>query len=586
MKFDKKSVRGGKFKDNVNLEVGMATKTHPASGLKGGNTYVDPSDNPLTRSIIEEFGLRRRQVTQVDSKTTSQLGGTLLQRAEDIYVQTKYVRTLVGNAKDNPARFGCSVFALASGLASLYSGDLISGGFATVLGAKELYNQCTDGGSCNLQKLLNDINADVDMVRSLEEGQQKSYQLIEDNLSLISGDVDTLYAKLDQIRDLNVEGMGVLDGAKKRAYQKGLEAKEAYREALRLFKDSKELFSSSKEVYARCASYFSLIKDLANDEDMQTPLIDKVSALVQTAEKASAECADGKQKLDDADAKFSEAMAALSKAVGLKDQAIEMISRTVQSAQDTLKAGMEKAVYTKECKERIQATQQELNEIKERSDDIMRLLDEMSEDVKKAKAEAAKKLDPSDVVVGVGAGVMFSSLGTFSALALGVTAAYAWHNGSTIADTTKKVYNYFFGTPLPPPDPMRTDEVIRVNLNQQSSGYYGWMKGRASYTYGSVDVNFGGGDIHQLRFDLNQRDYPISKEDLFTFYSSMMVKLGDGRLKPERCKEILGQLESSVVSRGGLNPNVKGLIKERQAANGLVKALHQYCDKLLQQHKA
>lgn len=273
-------------------------------------------------------------------------------------------------------------------------------------------------------------------------------------------------------------------------------------------------------------------------------------------------------------------MTALSRASTLKDEALQEITKVVQSAEDALKAGAEKAQYTEECKEKITEARAEIQEMKQRSDDVMRLLNEMSSDVKKAKAEAQKKLDPSDVVVGVGAGVIAAPLGTFSALAIGVTAAYAWHNGTTITDTVSKTYNYFFGTPLPPPQPMGENEHIRVALDQKSSGYYGWIRGRSSYTLGHIDIKLSEFEYVQYRFDLNRAEYPISKEDLFTLYSGMFEKLKDGSMQPDQCKAILSQLEQATIGRGGLHFAVHGLIRPQQAAYGLVNALNRYCEKL------
>ncbi len=567
------------------LTTSTDTKPDPHSSLQLGQCQFgrEPFNSKvdlLRRSLTWEFGLASK-ISQVDASEVRQLGGTLLDRSETVFKQTKALYILAGNVRNNPTRFGCSMVALMTGAYFLWNGDLASAGIAGTLGAKELYNQCSSGDNSTLQRFLSDINADVGMVRSLEEGQQKSYKAIEENLTLISGDVNTLYDKLDQVKDLNTEGIRSLEGAKQQAHAKGLEAKEAYRDALRLFSEAKESFGASKEIYERCAQHFLTIQKLAKDEDDKTPILEKLNALVEVADAANAECAEGKKVLDDADQKFSEAMQALRNAQGLKDEAIVLITQTVQSAEDTLKAGVEKAQYTKECQHRIESTQKELQEIKERSDDVMRLLDEMSEDVKKAKAEAAKKLDPSDVVVGVGTGVALTSLGTFSAIALGITAAYAWHNGTTIVNTTKRVYNCLFGTPLPPPAPMGKNEVIRVNFQERSSGYYGaWVKVRQSFTLGSVDVNLDHDEVKQLSFDLNNRAYPVSKEDLFSFYQRMFVKLGNGTLDPAHCRAVLIRLQNVVISRGGLDSDINGLIKDRQAAYGLVKALRQLCDKL------
>jgi hypothetical protein len=544
--------------------------------LKTTNTLFSDVKNP-TRSLLTEFYPKKPAPSEQEVR---EMGATVLDHTQVIWNKSKALRALCSSAADNPMRFGCSIFTLGTGLARIYTGDLIGGGMATALGATEIYQQCTSGPDSTLLQMLSDIHADVDMIKSLEEGQQQSLNIVEMNLEYAKRDVTLLYEKLDEIKDLNLATIGHMNVDKQAAYAKGLAAKEAYREALISFSEVKGFFSKSKARYNETAQFFLAIQQIAKSEDKNTSLEEKIEALVRVAGKAAETCAEGKKELDAAEQAFGNAMAALAKASIFKDGALQEITKVIQSAEDALKAGAEKAQYTKECKERITEASTELKVMKERSDDVMRLLSEMSSDVKKAKAEAKKKFDPSDVVVGVGAGIIAAPLGTVSALAIGMTAAYAWHNGTTITATGSKIYNYFFGMPLPPPQPMGKDEHIRVALDQKSSGYYGWIRGRSSYTLGHVDIKLADNEYVQYRFDLNRAEYPISKEDLFTLYSRMHEKLKDRSMQPHQCKAILSQLQQVDIGRGGLHFSVHGLIKPQQAAYGLVNALVKYCDKL------
>ncbi len=534
----------------------------------------------LTRSLVQQFFPNHAEVKPISKDEVRRMGSTLLDHTQQIYHRAKFVGTLAANAHDNPARFGCSVFSLGAGALRIFSGDLIGGGIGVGVGAIELYNQCTSGNKSELEQLLSDVSADVNMVKILEEGQQQSMTAVEENLNFIKKDVDALYNKLDQIKGLNLTALQEIGEDQQKAYEKGVAAKNAYAEALTLFSQARNAILSSKESYQKTAEFFVRIQQIADDNDQNTPVINKVEALVEAARSASGVCAEGKQQLEAADQKFAEAMQALTKASELKDAAFVTITQVVTTAENALKAGAEKAEYKKECSEKIAETQKELQEMKERSHEVMVLLDEMSSELTKAKAEALKKLDPSDLFVGVGTGIAATSLGPISALAVGVTAAYAWHNGSTIVDTTKKVYNYFFRGPLPQPDAMRRGEYVRVSMDQQSSGYYGWLRGRSSQTYGHLDVKLDQNEIVQFRLDLNRLEYPISKEDLLSLYRRMFEKLEDKSLSGKGCERILSQLEKQNISRGELYPPVNGLIRPTQSANALVKALRKYCEKL------
>ncbi len=543
------------------------------------------SSDALSGGLIGKYFPQQEINHSENDANTKQLGSGVVERAETIYKQTKAVRNLISNVKDNPMRFGTSVVALAGGLSNLYAGDLVSGGIATLVGAKELYNQCQNGDGSTLDSLLNDINAGADMIRVLEEGQQKSIDVIQENLNLVHGDVKALYTKLKAIEELNLETLQTLESDKKEAHEKGLEAEEAYGKALELFTLAKTSFGESKKVYDKCTGYFETIQEIAEDEEDKRKLSDKMHSIVKAAKTASKKSREGKQSLDAAEMRFSAAMEALTHASRLKDESFEMIVRTLQKAKDRTQANVEIAQH-KDIQDRIEKkveeTQEELEEMKKRSEGIMGLLDEMSEEVKLAKEEAAKKLDPSDVIVGVGTGIALSPTGVLTALTAGVSAAYAWHNATAIVDTTKKVYEFVSGnTTKVVVAAMEEGEAIRTKFQEHSTGIWGkYVKKRQSHTVGTLDVNLGKELPMRLTYDLNNERYPIAKEDLCTLYREMFENLKEKTLKPEKCLQVLDGLEKWTDKRGGLHKKFEGLIKPKQRAYCLVESLRGYCEKL------
>ncbi len=550
---------------------------------------VRPIGENQQRSLIVQHGLDKTG----DEKPTPQLGDTLTRRAERIYVQTQYVRTLMGNAHDNPWRFGTSVVAVLAGASQLYSGNYVWGGIEAGLGVKELISQCTTGPSDSLQKLLSDIGADVGMIQTLEEGQQKSYQIVEDNLKFIGNELNTLFSKLAQIKELDARNLSEIQVQKNEALQKGLKAKLAFSEVLQLFEDCKKSFEASKTTYGKCQQHFIAIQKLAKDDSPEIPLSEKLNTMVITARQAQQDCQLGKQELDIAEKLFSTALTKLHEAVSLKDEAIEMVTQAVQKAEDTLKAGVEIAAHTKKCEETVQDTQRKLVEVKECSDDIMRLLKEMLLEVKRAKNEAAKKLDPSDVAVGIATAMALTNpLGYIYAFTTGMVTTYAWHNGTTISDVSKRIYSFVFKTPQTPVTPMAEHELIRASMSPISTGYWGWAKGYGSGTAGVLEVNLGKNEVLQLPYNLDDSEYPICKEVLCTFFNTLMEKINDKSLDPKRCKDILQEMETMKISRvpkvpegvqiasERIKPPINGVIRQTQGAWGLVKSVKKLCGQL------
>src|SRR3990172_3876939 len=99
----------------------------------------------------------------------SALGASITDRAETIYHQATALRAFVQQASTNPARLGCSIISVLTGLGGFYSGDVFTGTFAAVCGAKELWNLFGSDTATGLQRLLKDIHADVGMIGTLQD---------------------------------------------------------------------------------------------------------------------------------------------------------------------------------------------------------------------------------------------------------------------------------------------------------------------------------------------------------------------------------------------------------------------------------
>lgn len=514
---------------------------------------------------------------QAPSSPISGRGSELAERARQIHALAKGAQNFVGNAAYNPARTTAALFTTYTGARTLLSGDFFTGTAYSLVGLKELLNQCQSGDTTQLVRILNDINADVGMIKTLEEGQQESHALVEQNLTLIEADVKSLQSALDDIQRLSTHRVFEINEAKTQADNKILEAEKAYVEVVKLFQQCKASFSASKATYQKCAQHFSSITALVNKAS-NVSATERLSQLVELSLNASNDCSTGQRQLAEADTKLRDAMEKLQSVISLKDEALKLATQTLQKAEDTLVACKEKAQYTLECNDRIKQAKNEMVIVKSRANKIKLLLEEMKYDVKTAKELAAQKLDTMDLLLGVGAGVLSAPLGAASAMTFGVATAYAWHNGADISNTVKKIYRTVKGERTPPAKPMEKNELVRVRMNEVSSGYFGWIMGERSHTIGITEINFGN-EVMTLPIDLNQSKYPISKESLLEIFSKMTSKLADQTLEPKRCLQILDQLEAHTIPRPG-RETVKGLIKQTGAAYGIFDEIKQLCQQL------
>lgn len=512
--------------------------------------------------------------------TSSKLGGTLADRAEKLYKQTATLRTFAQNASINPMRAGCSLLTFYAGATSLLSGDIVNGLIVTTIGAKEVWNQCRGESSSSLQRLLNDINADAGMIQTLEEANRDSFNTVKGNLGLIDQGVSTLQSQLDAIKGINAQGSKVIKEKKEESLSLNAQSLAAYQKAAALFKNTQSKLEQSSGYYAECGKLFGQIEKIAKAEDPNINLQEKIDNLVETARSASENSKSGKTLLDASAVNLNEALEELKKANSLKDQATAASYAAIQMAEDASHAIAEKVVYTKECNEKIKATQKEMEKIQKRSDQIMGLIEELKRDVVDAKQEAEKKFGLSEVVVGVGvAAAMGPSLGLVYGAATGVSALYAFRNSSTLAGTASKMYNWAVGVSEPESKPMGPNELISVEFNKTSSGYWGYfVQQRPSVTVGTLKVNLGDTQM-EIPFNLNERD-KIPKENLLDLFKVMNKKVMAGTLDPKRCLAILDRLETVSMDRKDLHPVEMGLIERRSPTYAIVTLLREACEKI------
>lgn len=555
--------------------MATGTKLNPHEGSTSGSQGTANPTGLSTKS--SEFWGKR------GVEGSPQLGNTLCDRAEKIYVQTTALRAFVQNSASNPMRAGCSIVSLLAGLTSLWTGDLVTGAIATTCGAKELWNLCSTDNSTGLQRLLNDINADVGMIQTLEEANRKSYETVNSNLDLISQGVETLQSQLRDIAAINSDGLANVEAKKSEAADLNSQATSTYAAASQLFVDAKLKLARAQSHYGQCGEVFEEIERIAKNDNPDMTLEEKIENLIKTAHTASENCKSGKALLDASSEDLSRALELLKQANDLKDQATAACASATTMAEDALHAGVEKAKYTGECQAQIKATQEEMQRIQRRSDQIMKLIEELKADVVEAKREAAGKFSMGDVAVGIGvAAVIVPPAGVLYGAATGVSAMYAFRNSETVSWAAKKVYNWAMGVTTPEPVPMREDELTRISFKESSSGYWGYfVQRRASTTVGTLEINLGEDAQVALPFNLNEKDR-ISKEHLLSLFQIMNQKVTEGRMSPDRCLQILNQLETVNVDRGPLHPQVNGLIKTTSPTYAIVTLLRETCEKRIE----
>jgi len=546
----------------------MSTKILP--------TYLDGSALPTSDLRDPCCGSGKQE--DVSDERGNELGSTITVRAEKIYNQAKVLRTIVQQASNNPGRLGCSILSVLAGLNQLRSGNVLAGTVATVCGAKELYNLFGADHVTGLQRLLNDIHADVGMIKTLEEANGESYKTVQGNLDLIDQGVGALQSQLSEVAKINTQGLEAIEEKKSESEKLNSQALQAYKLAAQKFESVRKQLGGSRGYYDQCSEYFSQIDAIAKNENPETPLAKKIEQLITAASEASQRCSSGKALLDAAAQNLNSALEELKRANDLKDRATAASSAAVEIAKYALLVGVEKTKYTTECQENVAATKSEMQKVQQRSVQIVELIAELKKDVIAAKNEASGKIGLSEAAIGIGAAaIMGPAVGIMYGAATGVSAMYAFRNGPTLSWAAHKVYNWAMGVQPPAPEPVKEAELIRANFDENSSGYWGYfVQRRASTTVGTLQVNLGDDCVLPFRFNLNERD-KIAKEDILTLFEEMNTRVSNGKLSAERCLKILDQLEAETLPRGPQQSAIKGFISKSSPAYAIVSLLRDTC---------
>lgn len=550
-----------------------ATSFDPNAAKTREGASTSSSSSPVDSKLNPEFWSKRDVGTKA-----SFCGTTLLNRAETIFNKTKELRSFVQSASAHPMRAGCSIVSLLVGLGSLLTGDLFSGTVATICGAKELWNLSHPDSIAGLERLFNDIHADVGMIHTLEEANQESCRTVQSNLGLISQGVTTLHNQLDSIAKINADGLSNVQNKKTEALEQNAAAITEYEKATKLFQSAQEKLTQSQTQYGQCGQFFTTIDRLAKNEDPNVTVQEKIDALLQAAGSASEACRTGKTLLDTAALDLAYALDALQRADTLKDRATTAFAQATQMAEDALQAGAERTAYTHECQQTIEATQQEMSRIQLRSQQIISLILDLRDDINAAKAEAQGRFGLTEVSAGIAvAAVMVPPLGLTYGAITGFSAMFAVRNTPTISSAASAVYNYVMGIEVPLPEPMQESELIRAEFSETSSGYWGYyVKRTPSTTVGTIQVNLGRNHVIALPFNLNQRD-KIAKADLLGLFHVLTLSVTNGSLTPLRCLEILNQLETITMDRGPLNSAQRGFICTTSSTYAIITMLRETC---------
>lgn len=486
------------------------------------------------------------------------VGQRICNKMENMIAGAIALKKIAEVTTEHGSRTATAGITIAAGISMIYTGDWVVGSTATLVGLKEAFNiwqkvnSTTDIGS-----LLNDASAGVDMIKTLEEANAQSFKVVNTNLSIISKKVKRMNDQFEKIKAISHEGQKELEIIKEEASGLYEEAQEEFDNAKASFKLSQKRFTQANEIFIKTAADFNELFELAKTTDISDAK--KLDAFVEKARRIQRKCAAAQKLIKTGNEFINSGIESLDTARDKEMAAKEKTLVAMERAKVKMAVIEAQAKVKREYEQKVEETREEVNHIQERNKDIRSLLNELTKDLKEAKKLSDDKFGTMSVILGVIPGTVagFSAGGFTGAVVGGLAGGAVVHNRNSLVG---KIDNLINGpATLIDANPNKA-ELVKLKFSSRSSGWFNRFikKTDQSYTVGMVDIQIGK-EIVSLPFNLN-RDYKISKPDLYNLQQKLGKKVIDGEISAQECLTILTDLEQKFINRGASNKVQTGLI--------------------------
>ena len=504
----------------------------------------------------------------------------LRERIELAARRLEQLQTAFQKVAAQPGRTGCATIALGVGISQLFSGDIFTGGAIMLIAASELKHVFCSDENPDLRRLFNRMDADVEAIEALQKANTDSCTFVQSCLEKVHTEVSSLHEQLKSISVIHEEGQEAIAEKKEEAIRLNQEAKAAYEEAISLFDKTKGEIVLSQQHYATCGTFFQEIQKITTEENASHLYEDQVSDLMNATRSACEACAQGKNLLDRSTLNFSQALSKLQEASRLKEEASKAESEAVKIAEDAIASASQQAVAKDVSLENVETAQKEMKKIQERNGQITEIIEELKEDVVAARTEAEARWSMPEITLSVGTAVCLTApstlVGALGLMAVAASTGYAYRNRAQIASAVCRVYRTVMGIAEEKPEPIKLEKPASIEFSNTSSGFWGrYVQCRPSTTVGTAIFKLGKGEIMTLPFNLNDSKDPIDRLDLLKLFSKLSMGLREGALDANECLEILRELESKELNRGG---SIQvGLIGKSRAVAAALSLLKEQC---------
>ena len=493
----------------------------------------------------------------VTKGTESQaVGAYICKRMEQVVTTAVALRKLSEMTINHGGHLVCIATTLCAGLGSIYNGDFFTGGAITAVAAREAYNLLSEDKT-DVQQLLQDASAGIDMIKTLEQANQKSFENVDGNLNLVSQNMLNLEERLNDIRLLATQENKEIEEQKEKTLLLYQQAHALFTQTHQILNQSKQQIGTSNDQFAEALNQIGDLVELAQEEEGDFK--DRAEQFAELSQQIYKDCTQAKETLEQGNQALNQGLSLLNGAlIKFNEATFEagIASHMVNTAMEKIK---DRAQVEENCHNKIDEIRTELNEVKLRNQDIQAISDEVQADINEAKRKSEEKFGLASVILGGGLGAMFGAVasGGTAAAAGAVTGTVAYHNREKIGD-------FLFGKdPEPVPAKPTNMEPVTFKFNDKSSGFWGrYIAKRPSFTKGKVSIDLANGEILTFKYDLNAK-HKVAKNDLRNLFEKLSKLLNEDPQYAGACLNILNKLETKMIDRGDRHRPSRGFISAK-----------------------
>lgn len=480
-------------------------------------------------------------------------------------------------ASDHGNRGICAGITLATGIGYLTNGDVFVGGIATFAGLKEVVNIWRVVNSkSDIASLLNDANAGVDMIKTVEAANSESFQVVGTNLNIIRKSVQKMNDRMAKIKSISTEGQKDIEELKTQTSELYEDAEDQFSTAKTSFKLSQAKFNQANKIFVRSLQQFDQLLQLAQTAEVNDS--EKLAQFITIAKRIQKQCLAAQEVIKQGNQQMNTGLNALELAQQKERDAYGQSILAMERAKNKLELIETQAKIKKEYEKKVDDTKDELDHIQARNKDIKALLNELSADLKETKKLSDDKFGTISVMLGVipGAVTGFGVGSWAGAVVGGYGGGEMIHHRNALIN---KVDNLINGPITLIDKNPNKKELVKIKFNSRSTGWYNRFIKRAtqSYTVGMVDIQIGN-QVVSWPFDLS-KDYKISKPNLYELQQLLGKEVISGKITAQECLNVISQLETQFIDRGPNNKAQTGLMTSNSP---YFNELKRTCEKLVQ----